>query len=266
MKLSKIFILITVLLIGKSFAQVVNGNLAYNEDDSKLTVTVKIQLNESSSKLGNATIKIKYDPSKLTIPDNPESDIDYIFKNFSDDDYFPGTVKKSKFGVLSINVTYKMGSGETVSTSPSEIIEIYFDKLDAQSVAYPDWAEYEFFSPGAREKWITGTFGSETITSSDDESPSLINSFQVNDNYPNPFNPSTSAKYQLPSAGLVQISIFNVLGQSVAVYNEGHKNAGVHQFVWNASNLASGSYFVQFNFTDQSNKNFTQTKKMVLIK
>ena len=61
--------------------------------------------------------------------------------------------------------------------------------------------------------------------------------------YPNPFNPQTTIRYELSMSGKVTISIYNALGQQVKVYDLGQKNQGVHEFVFEASELTSGIYF-----------------------
>ena len=78
---------------------------------------------------------------------------------------------------------------------------------------------------------------------------------------PNPFNPNTTVSYQLPKAGIVTISAYNVLGRREAVLVDEHRNAGSHSVEWNASNLPSGIYFVVI----QANGN-RQTLRTLLMK
>jgi hypothetical protein len=86
--------------------------------------------------------------------------------------------------------------------------------------------------------------------------------FALGQNFPNPFNPSTTIRYQLPEQSNVTISIYNVVGQRVAVLvNNEVLEAGIHEVQFNASNLASGTYLYRI----QAN-NFISTRKMLLIK
>jgi hypothetical protein len=62
-------------------------------------------------------------------------------------------------------------------------------------------------------------------------------------NYPNPFNPSTTISYRLPSGGQVRLSIFDILGREVSVPVRGVQQAGVHRETFEAEGLASGVYF-----------------------
>jgi hypothetical protein len=86
--------------------------------------------------------------------------------------------------------------------------------------------------------------------------------------YPNPFNPTTTIKYQLPAASKVTLKVYNLLGQVVDVLEDGIQNAGYEQVEWNASSLASGIYFYRLETTSVANpiKSFTQTRKMILLK
>ncbi len=85
-------------------------------------------------------------------------------------------------------------------------------------------------------------------------------------NYPNPFNPSTSIAFGLPSPTRVRLSIYNILGQEVASLVDDLLPAGRHELVWNGHDgqdrpVSSGVYFYRLQ-TDQ----FNQTRKMMLIK
>lgn len=66
--------------------------------------------------------------------------------------------------------------------------------------------------------------------------------FQLNQNYPNPFNPSTTIGYELPEKSYVTIKIYDVLGKEVKSLVEGIESAGVHEVLFDASDLSSGIY------------------------
>lgn len=85
--------------------------------------------------------------------------------------------------------------------------------------------------------------------------------YKLNQNFPNPFNPSTIISYDLPKSGIVSIKIFNVLGQLVRTLVNQSQVAGTHQVTFNANSLNSGIYFYSLTVD-----NFTQVKKMILIK
>ncbi len=99
------------------------------------------------------------------------------------------------------------------------------------------------------------------------EAAGVLENYKLYQNYPNPFNPSTVIKYDLPGISNVTISIFNVIGQRVAVLINRVQNAGAHSVVWNAQNFASGVYFYRIKAAGINSKgDFISYKKAVLIK
>ena len=85
--------------------------------------------------------------------------------------------------------------------------------------------------------------------------------FALAQNYPNPFNPSTSIIYSIKNSGKVSLSVYNLLGQKVAVLVDGVQNAGSHNIVFSGNNLSSGIYFYRLESASQ-----VITKKMLLMK
>ena len=93
----------------------------------------------------------------------------------------------------------------------------------------------------------------------------IIGSYDLKQNFPNPFNPITAIEYSLPSRSEVSLIIFNLRGQEIARLVDEEKPAGAHTVRWNASNVASGIYFYRLQAGPQAG-GFVQTKKMVLLK
>ncbi|HAB53650.1 MAG TPA: hypothetical protein DCE80_15995 [Ignavibacteriales bacterium] len=93
------------------------------------------------------------------------------------------------------------------------------------------------------------------------------NAYMLFDNYPNPFNPSTSIRYAIPIISTVEIHIYNTLGQELEVFNAGLKEPGYYNITWQPKNLSSGIYFYTLaaNSIDGKN-NFLKTLKMQLMK
>lgn len=94
--------------------------------------------------------------------------------------------------------------------------------------------------------------------------------FALYNNYPNPFNPVTKIKFELPVNGryspsgtpyIVQILIYNILGKEVASVVNRQLKPGTYEVEWDASNYPSGVYFYKLITSD-----FIETKKMVLLK
>jgi len=85
--------------------------------------------------------------------------------------------------------------------------------------------------------------------------------FKLYNNYPNPFNPSTTIKFDIPKSSDVKLVLYNALGQEVLTLINSHFEPGAYSFEWNATNFSSGIYFYKM-----SAGIFTDIHKMVLIK
>ncbi len=88
-----------------------------------------------------------------------------------------------------------------------------------------------------------------------------ISSYALDQNFPNPFNPSTSISYRIPEASDVVIKIYDVMGTEIATLVNAKQEAGAHSVVFDAAKLSSGSYI----YTIKAG-NFTASKKMILMK
>ncbi len=103
-------------------------------------------------------------------------------------------------------------------------------------------------------------------TDAPDDGPILPESFTLEQNFPNPFNPSTSIEFSLGRGGRVKLSVYNVLGQLVAALVDEERAAGSHIVEWNGTDhngnpQPSGIYFYRLTVGDQ-----TSTRKMILMK
>ncbi len=85
--------------------------------------------------------------------------------------------------------------------------------------------------------------------------------FQLFDNYPNPFNPSTTIRYSIPEASFTTLIVYDALGNNVSSLVNETKSAGTFEVIFDATNLSSGIYY----YTLQSGS-ITETKKMILTK
>lgn len=93
------------------------------------------------------------------------------------------------------------------------------------------------------------------------ENPSNPASFKLFDNYPNPFNPSTTVRYSIPEVSFISIKIYDPLGKEVSSLVNETKQAGIYEDEFNASDLSSGIYY----YTLQAGS-FRETKKMILLR
>ncbi|MFA5669721.1 MAG: endonuclease [Balneolaceae bacterium] len=106
-----------------------------------------------------------------------------------------------------------------------------------------------------------GTYYPGVINNSEKELQEKPSTIVLNQNYPNPFNPQTIISYSLSKAGLVQLKVFNILGQEVSTLVNKTQIAGNYSITFDAANLPSGVYLYQLNTNGVSS-----SRKMLLIK
>jgi hypothetical protein len=94
-----------------------------------------------------------------------------------------------------------------------------------------------------------------------ESAPWLATQFAQQLNYPNPFNPSTTIRYELPHASQVSLKVYNTLGQEVATLVNETKPGGAYTVEFNAGNLASGVYLYRLQAG-----NFVETRKLVVLR
>jgi len=91
---------------------------------------------------------------------------------------------------------------------------------------------------------------------------SIPDHFRLYSNYPNPFNPTTVIRYQLPFSSEVNLRVYNYLGRQVALLIDNKKiSRGIHSVTFDGSSLSSGVYLYRLKAG-----NYIQTKKMILLK
>jgi len=91
--------------------------------------------------------------------------------------------------------------------------------------------------------------------------------FDMSQNFPNPFNPTTTIQYSVPEPSRVHLRVVDMLGRTVATAVDGIVESGVHQYSFDASNVPSGQYMAIVNMTgNTSGLSFSKTIKMTLNK
>jgi len=88
-----------------------------------------------------------------------------------------------------------------------------------------------------------------------------IHNFEIENVYPNPFNPVTKIDYNLSQDGNLKISVYNILGQEVAVLYSGYQTEGSNFVTWDATAMSSGVYYITMALNGQ-----VDTQKAVLVK
>ena len=99
-----------------------------------------------------------------------------------------------------------------------------------------------------------------------DDASTAPKNFMLHENYPNPFNPTTQIRFDIPRISNVTLTIYNMLGQKVRTFTMHSAPAGYHALTWNATNdfgvpVSAGLYLYQLQ-----TEGFVQTKKMILLK
>lgn len=103
--------------------------------------------------------------------------------------------------------------------------------------------------------------GPEKPVTVEDNENDLPNEYRLYQNYPNPFNPTTTVGYTIPISGFVQLKVYNVLGQEVAMLVNQSQAVGKYSTQFDASNLPSGVYFYKLESGD-----FVKVNKMLLLR
>ncbi len=134
----------------------------------------------------------------------------------------------------------------TVPNTPSTTCRI---GIESQS----DWW-YEWRNPG---NFTIGP-GADVVATPPVKIPT---SYALDANYPNPFNPTTIISYQLPVAGIVRLTVYDILGKEVAMLVDENKKPGYYQVSFDGSGLASGVYIYRLQAGS-----FVQTRKLCLVK
>jgi len=171
----------------------------------------------------------------------------------------------AKIGVYPVEEIYDT----TVTTLPltyQEFLENVFEETPGNGVTVR-------FS-------VSATDGIDTIKISGDDRVLYVNryeflstetngmptEFALHENYPNPFNPTTTLRFDLPEVSDATVTIFNMLGQKIKTFNMNDTPAGFHSIKWDATNdygdpVGAGVYLYQLRAND-----FVKSKKMVLLK
>lgn len=152
--------------------------------------------------------------------------------------------------------SYPSGSGSGSGYFTIQFGDIFVDQVRFQM--YNDNQSQlllEFFVPAA---YLFGRLGPTNVTESADQRPE---DYVLKQNYPNPFNPSTIIEFALPKSAFVTLTVYNLRGEQVATLLAEQRQAGVHQFNWNASGLSSGVYLYRLEAGE-----FAQSKKLILIR
>lgn len=159
------------------------------------------------------------------------------------------SVEKSSNGVSFNEIAFVKGMGTTTNQSEYSFTD---DNVKVGTFYY-------------RLKQIDydGTSSYSNIISVDVELPTQ---FALNQNHPNPFNPSTKISFEFPVDADATLEIFNTIGQKVAELVNNSLSGGRHEFEFNAAGFSSGIYYYKLTALAKDGRTFNATKKMILMK
>jgi bacillolysin len=127
-----------------------------------------------------------------------------------------------------------------------------------ESKTEPAGSSIDFVNEGMLPAWFAIGSRPTNVEQPNEVTPT---EFYLTQNYPNPFNHETVIEYQLPLKGKVTVTVYNILGNEVAVLAQGEQEAGTHRIVFNGSDLPSGIYLYRLKTT-----NIMETRRMILLK
>jgi hypothetical protein len=137
-------------------------------------------------------------------------------------------------------------------------LEYYFDTLNCSYTASIDLghAATDGSQIGSKQWAFKGV-----VSNVENIGTEVPRHFALDQNFPNPFNPSTTLQYSITTSSHVVLEVFNVLGQSVARLVDERLAPGIYRTILDASHMSSGVYLYRLKAGD-----FVQTKRMVLMK
>ncbi|MGE5805785.1 MAG: sugar-binding protein [Ignavibacteria bacterium] len=261
-----------------------SGQNSYQDDGLELKIDP-----EATDSVANTI----YAPN-LTILGGAGSDSLNIITNAANKQYARHTVEGGYVLELGMKWSEITTAGETISVAADSVFGLAINIHDNDQltggtrVASVMWAavmldavwntaEYlgtakflagnkiQFIPTNNMTPWRTNIIpydGSDYIRVGVDEDQSLLpKQFSLSQNYPNPFNPSTTIRFALPQQTLVQLDVYNLLGEKVMELINEEMPAGYYQTAFNAGSLSSGIYFYRIQAGT-----FTETKKLMLLK
>jgi len=152
-------------------------------------------------------------------------------------------------------VTLRWDAQALQNTVPTTVSLMLRDNSTATTIDMRNQSSYTYDHTDIRSFSVVAT-----VTSSGSDAK-LPTTYSLGQNFPNPFNPSTTIRFALPRLSHVSLRIYNPLGQEVATLADGEMNAGYHELRFDATALASGVYLYRLQTEE-----FVETRKLVLVK
>jgi len=227
-------------------ADAMGGQTETATEDDTLRFTVRVD-NDRELPFSSLEAAVVYNPDELSIE-----------AVRLDHSIWPDAVLSWNENPGTIRDTLRIAIANGRDVLEGEIMEVVF----AKKTPTPQ-DSVEILEARIDESPFPLEFDNNNILVDTEETPTEIpNKFELNQNFPNPFNPSTTISYSLPQSETVTLKVYNIVGKEVAtLLSDVRQSAGRHQVSFNATDLSSGVYLYRIEAGD-----FIRTKKMTLIK
>jgi enterochelin esterase family protein len=118
------------------------------------------------------------------------------------------------------------------------------------------------------DDYLTFFFPKKSSDVKEEKGDLIPQKIKLHQNFPNPFNNSSKILFEITETGLVNLKIYDSLGQEISTLVNETKLPGKYEVTWNANNLSAGIYFYQLRFANTKNQkmSFIETKKMIYLK
>jgi len=175
---------------------------------------------------------------------------------------------------LNRNSTHPQVSSETIITTNTS----YVDPLPINvEVSWEFFGNISYTVQAVNYQYVASPSSNAIVYNEDsygigggllklEEGENLPEKFALINNYPNPFNPTSTIRYDLPERADVTLTVYNMLGKRVATLLDGMIQPGQHETLFDASALSSGNYIARFTAIGVSGKTFEESMNMQLIK
>jgi hypothetical protein len=181
----------------------------------------------------------------------------------------PGTIDLTITAVNSSNPVFTVTpTSATVGAGAAQKFYVTF----APTANGTQHGKITFIDNASTQDSIT-VVGNGNLVSVQNLANAIPQEYQLHENYPNPFNPSTTIQYDLPKQSVVTLKVYSMLGQVVATLVNSSQAAGYHQTVWTGKNdggnlVSSGVYIIRMSAKADGSGNdaFTQVRKMLMLK
>jgi hypothetical protein len=189
---------------------------------------------------------------------------DIIHSAYIYGDYDPATIPGIVNGVKTENAGAGAGIRKFADLTESFSQSAHSSTIDNLPIGSLIWDDAKFANYSSADDYrqviarYVALGGSMTVGP---EPPGVAGGFTLSQNFPNPFNPSTTIRFSLPHRSSVSLLVYNTLGQQVSVLVQGEETAGLHEVSFDGSHLASGVYFYRIRAGG-----FVQTKRFLLIR